>query len=192
MGENTPKPNDTFSKKRFTARSFLKSSGEFIRNIPRLVRAVRADRVDAQFAEKIMLAVTAVNECRYCTRYHTSVAQETGVDQSTIDRILESDIDTAVTETEKPALVFAQRYAEANGAPSTEARSALRAAYGSGTAADVRSFVRAIYFGNLAGNTVDALKFVAARRADRSWDRFSRRCLRARAVLTRLRHTCPI
>lgn len=35
-----------------------------------------------------MFAVTVVNECQYCTRYHTDVARETGIDQTTIDHIL--------------------------------------------------------------------------------------------------------
>jgi AhpD family alkylhydroperoxidase len=191
MTEQSPNPSESFRKKRFTPHSFLSGVWDFIQNIPRLVRAVRADRVDAQFAEKIMLAVTAVNECRYCTRYHTSMAQETGIDQSTIDLILESDIDTAVDETEKAALVFAQRYAEANGDPPSVALSELRAAYGSETARDVQAFVRAIYFGNLSGNTVDALKFAAARRANRSLAVLSRQCVSARDVFTRLRNACP-
>lgn len=192
MKEKSQNSEKSFRKKRFTARSFLKSLGHFIQNIPRLVRAVRADRVDDQFAEKIMLAVTAVNECRYCTRYHTDMAQETGVDRATIDYILESDIDAAVNETERPALIFAQQYAEANGDPRSEALSELRAAYGSETANDVLAIVRAIYFGNLTGNTFDALRFAVGQLACRSCARLSREDLGASDILNRLRNSCPI
>lgn len=192
MKEKPQYSDKHFRKKRFTPRSFLNGLGHFIKNLPRLVRAMRADRVDEQFAEKIMLAVTAVNECRYCTRFHTDMAQETGVDQATIDDILDSDIDAAVNETERPALVFAQQYAEADGDPSSEALSELRAAYGSETATDVLAFVRAIYFANLSGNTVDALLFAAGQRARRSCDQLGRGEVFARKLFNRLQNSCPI
>lgn len=192
MKQKTSDSGKSFRKKHFTARSFLAGSGHFILNIPRLVRAVRSDRVKGQFAEKIMLAVTAVNECRYCTRYHTDMAQETGVDQTTIDHILESDIDAAVNEMERPALVFAQRYAEADGEPGSEAHSELRQAYGSETAADVLGLVRAIYYGNLLGNTFDALTFAVGQLAGRSCGQLSRGNVGAREIVTRLRNSCPI
>ena len=192
MKEKPPNSDKSFRKKRFTARSLPRAIAHFMQNIPGLVRALRADRVDAQFAEKIMLAVTAVNECRYCTRYHTDMAQETGVDQATIDHILESDIDAAVNETERPALVFAQQYAEANGDPHSETLSDLRAAYESETANDVLAFVRAIYFGNLSGNTFDAITFAVGQLAGRSCGQLSREDVGARDILNRLRNSCPI
>lgn len=183
---------DGFRKRRFTARTLLIGVGQFIQNIPGLVRAIRADRVDKQFAEKIMLAVTAVNECRYCTRYHTGLARETGVAQTTIDHILQRDIEAAVSQMERPALVFAQRYAEADGNPPSQTHSELRETYDTATAADVVAFVRAIYFGNLAGNTVDALRFAAGRRVRRASGQLSHWDVTARDALSRLRKSCPL
>ncbi|WP_254522478.1 carboxymuconolactone decarboxylase family protein [Natrinema caseinilyticum] len=160
--------------------------------MPRLVRAKRADRVSEQFAEKIMLAVTAVNECQYCTRYHTDLARETGVDRETIAQILENDVGSAVDDGELPALQFAQRYAETDENPGPDALAALRDEYGRDTAADILAFIRAIYFGNLLGNTYDAVRFALAKRAQAG-----RRCLRsASARITRtvelLRERCPV
>ncbi len=193
--EMTDETEDTpgrFTKKRFTPRSLLTGTAKSVHNLPDLVRAKRADRVSDQFAEKIMLAVTAVNECQYCTRYHTDLAQETGVDQATIDRILENDVDGAVDDEERTALLFAQAYAEADEDPNPDAVAELRETYGPETAADVLAFVRAIYFGNLLGNSYDALKFGIRRRTRRA-----RRCLRrgaesAQRAVERLRERCPV
>ena len=181
-----------FQKKTFTIRSLPIGIGRFIHNIPRLIRAKRADRVSDQFEEKIMLAVTAVNECQYCTRYHTDLAHETGMDQETITQILENDVGAAVDDAEQPALRFAQQYAETDENPGRDARNALRETYGRETAADVLAFVRAIYFGNLLGNTYDAIQFALAQRAHRG-----RQCLRSVAsrisrVVERLRERCPV
>ncbi|SIS18405.1 carboxymuconolactone decarboxylase family protein [Natronorubrum thiooxidans] len=147
-----------FRKKTFTATSFVVGLGRFLRNLPRLVRAQKADRVDTQFAEKIMLAVTAINECQYCSRYHTDLALEAGMDEDTIEQLLERDVDGAVAPAERPALLFAQRYAETSENPGRNAVVELRDTYGPDTAADIQAFVRAIYFGNLLGNTYDGIR----------------------------------
>ena len=185
-------PQGEFRKKTFTVSSLKESAVRLGRALPRLVRARRADRVDDAFAEKIMLSTTAVNECQYCTRFHTSLARETGVDVETIERILESDIDAAVDTDERPALLFAQRYAEADGDPSTEARNALRTAYDRETAADIRAFVHAIYFGNLLGNSYDAARFAVARRVQVVRRRLSTVTDAVGAALARLRERCPV
>ncbi len=148
-----------FRKQSFTPRTLLCGTVGFVRNIPALVRAKRADRVSTQFAEKIMLAVTAVNECRHCARFHTEVASGVGVDEEVVTEILEADVGDAVSEAERPALVFAQRYAETDEQPGTEAVSALVEEYGPETAEDIIAFVRAIYWGNMVGNTFDAVLF---------------------------------
>ena len=181
-----------FQKKRFTVQSFLTGTARFVRNLPNLVRAKRADRVSDQFAEKIMLAVTAVNDCQYCTRYHTDLARETGIDQSTIDDILETDVGTAVDEYERPALLFAQHYAEANERPGETARAKLRAAYGRETATDILAFIRAIYFGNLLGNSYDAVRFALARHAQKGKRTVGRVADCFRQTARRVRERCPV
>ncbi|KTG25189.1 hypothetical protein AUR66_16405, partial [Haloferax profundi] len=149
-GGNSDAPRQSeFQKKSFTLRTLFTGTFRFVRNFPALIRAKRADRVSEQFAEKIMLAVTAVNECQYCTRFHTDLALDVGVESEVISDILESDIGAAVGADERPALVFAQRYAETDESPGEEAITELVAEYGPQTAADILAFIRAIYFGNL-------------------------------------------
>lgn len=183
--------DEEFQKKTFTRQSFPSDLSQFVRNLPRLARAKKADRVRIQFAEKIMLAVTAVNDCRYCTRYHTNLAVDVGVDKETVEQILENDVDAAVTDEELPALLFAQRYAETNGNPGQEALTNLREIYGPEKADDVLAFVRAIYFGNLLGNSYDAIKFAfgcQVRRVNRSMQAAT---LATRRTVEQLREWCP-
>ena len=189
---NSTGRDDGFRKTTFTARSFLPGVARFVRNLPALVRAQRADRVSDAFAEKIMLAVTAVNECQYCTRYHSDLALETGVDEGTVRQILEGDVGTAVDDDELPALVFAQRYAEAAEDPDREAIADLRAAYGTETAADVLAFVRAIYFGNLLGNSYDAVRFAVGRRVGCARRRLDAVTTGVAHAAERLRERCPV
>ena len=184
--------SDGFRKTTFTVRSFLPGVARFVGNLPRLVLARRADRVDDAFAEKLMLAVTAVNECQYCTRYHSDLALEAGVDEETVARILEDDVGSAVDDGELPALAFAQRYAETDENPGKSAVVGLRDAYGPATAGDVQAFVRAIYFGNLLGNSYDATRIALGTHTRRT-----RRLLRsvatgAASVVEQIRERCPV
>lgn len=169
-----------FHKRTHSVQSFLAGSSWFVRNLPRLASATRTNRVDARFREKIMLAVTAANECRYCARFHTSVASSVGIDDDTIDRILDADIEAAVLESEQPALLFALHYAETDGDPDPNVLAAVEAAYDPATAADVVTFTRAIHFANLLGNTVDAGVSTIDDRIDRGRRRARKRCPIAR------------
>ena len=126
--------------------------------------------------EKILLTVTAANECRYCARAHASSASLVGINDETIDRILSLDIEAAVSEVEQPALLFAQQYAETDGNPDPEMLAAVEAAYGPATAADVVAFTRAMHFANLLGNTVDASVNTIRRRIDRRLRYARKRC----------------
>ena len=181
-----------FQKKSFTTRTLFTGTFRFVRNFPALIRAKRADRVSEQFAEKIMLAVTAVNECQYCTRFHTDLALDVGVDSEVISDILESDIGTAVGEDERPALVFAQRYAETDQDPGDEAMAELVDEYGPETTADILAFIRAIYFGNLLGNTYDAVKFASRNAVERGMKCVQRVGSEVADSLKQIRDRCPI
>jgi len=181
-----------FRKQTFTLESAATGTARFVQNLPRLIRAKRAGRVSDAFAEKIMLAVTAVNECQYCTRYHTDLARETGVDRETITSILENDVDSAVDDDERLALLFAQRYAETNEDPGRDAVAELQRTYGEETAGDIRAFIRAIYFGNLLGNTYDGVRFATARRVAAARGATRRLSSHVGYGIDRLRERCPL
>lgn len=125
--------------------------------LPMIVGAYRSQRVAWSLAEKIMLAVTAVNDCRHCARIHGALAQLSGVEAEEVARLLQNEIGTQVDAYERPALQFAQEYAQTEGQPSSANLQALREFYGEAIARDILLYLRLISMGNLSGNTIDAL-----------------------------------
>ncbi|MFC7081800.1 carboxymuconolactone decarboxylase family protein [Halorussus caseinilyticus] len=154
-----------FDKPTITWRTAVPTVARWLRNMPRAIRAARRDELDETLLEKVALAVTAVNECESCTRYHTEQAQEAGISEETVRQILEHDVQAAVEDDELPALKFAQRFAEADANPDPEVIANLREAYDPETANDVLAAAHEMHFANLMGNTTDLLKLRAEARA---------------------------
>ncbi|MHB1415212.1 MAG: carboxymuconolactone decarboxylase family protein [Chloroflexota bacterium] len=144
-----------FSRRIFTLGSFFASIGAILRHREALRAAGRDGRVDKRFAEKIMLAVTQVNGCRYCNYGHTRAALKAGVTDAELQRLLAGEVG-AFPEREAVALAFAQHYAEQAGHPDPEAWGRVVDYYGPDTARDIMAYIRMISFGNLFGNTFDA------------------------------------
>lgn len=140
----------------YTWRALLMDLRRVVRGAPDLFSAVRDPRISRAFAEKIMLAVTAVNDCRYCSYGHARMALASGVSQREIDLLLSGDVGHTSPQ-EAPALLFAQHYAESGGCPDAEAYERLVDAYGERGARHVLAYIRMITVGNLLGNTLDAL-----------------------------------
>ncbi len=108
-----------------------------------------------EFMERIMLAVTSVNGCRYCSYFHTKIALESGCSDDEIREILEGNINCANKE-QLPALAFAQHFAESNETPSRESLKQLVKIYGVEKSKQILTACRMITLGNLFGNTIDA------------------------------------
>lgn len=123
-----------------------------------LYTAVRGKRVDKAFAEKIMLVVTQVNGCRYCSYAHTRAALIAGVRQTDLQNLVAGEFGE-FPENQRVALTFAQHYAESMCQPDPSALQGLLIYYGPETALDMLAYLRmiTITFGNLFGNTFDAL-----------------------------------
>ena len=145
-----------FDKRFYTPRSFFRDLREMLARRSEIRETARSGRVSRAFAEKIMMAVTAVNQCRYCARYHTHLALKEGVSQDEIARILSRELDEFPAE-EAVALAFAQHWAETGGHPDPEAERRFRESYGPQVSADIMNWIRMITMGNLAGNSWDAL-----------------------------------
>jgi AhpD family alkylhydroperoxidase len=109
--------------------------------------------ISPSFAEKIMLAVTGVNECAYCSFLHTQTALEKGVTESEIGNMLVGVYDGCSIE-ETTALLFAQHWAETMGAVSAEAKKRFVDACGAETADGVEGYIRIVFLGNICSNTV--------------------------------------
>ena len=128
----------------------------FIINSSIYVRNIKNTRISRELREKLMVAVSGVLGCKYCTWLHSEMALSHGVDAADIQRLLSSELGT-FPEEEAVALAFAQHYTETEGMVQEEARRRLYTYYGRKKARDILGYLQIIYFGNLSGNTVDAL-----------------------------------
>lgn len=145
-----------FNKRIFTYRTFVQSLDDVLVHLDDMREASRGGRISRQFAERIMLAVTQVNGCRYCDYGHTLAALKAGVSEEEIAYIRDSCFEGLPAD-ETPALIFAQHFAETAGNPDPEAWGTLVKTYGEEGARDIMAYIRMITFGNLAGNTFDAV-----------------------------------
>jgi AhpD family alkylhydroperoxidase len=150
-GQHTP-----FSKRIYTYATFKADTQRIFDHFDGIRQAAHDGRVPKTFAEKIMLVVTRVNGCRYCNYGHSRAALAAGVSEAELQDLLALEFQ-AFPIYEVMALNFAQHYAEANGQADPEAWQRVVMYYGEATAQDILACIRMITYGNLLGNTFDAL-----------------------------------
>src|SRR3990172_304817 len=146
-----------FGKKIFTYESLKDDLVSIIKKSPALVSAYLSRRINKAFAQKIMLAVSVVNGCNYCSWFHSKLALLIGdMDAASIENMLRADICSDINEYEIVALAYAQHYAVTQRKPDPDATEILYEFYGKHKAEDIIRYIEVIYFANLAGNTFDA------------------------------------
>jgi AhpD family alkylhydroperoxidase len=145
-----------FHKRIFTPASFRAALNDLTEHLDDMRAARRAGRVDRAFAERVMLAVTQVNGCRYCNYAHSRMALRARVSPEEIASLQAGAFGEAPLA-QLVALTFAQHYAESQGHPEPETWQRLVNAYGPDAARDIMAHIRMITLANLLGNTVDAL-----------------------------------
>lgn len=148
--------SSSFNRRIYTFSAFQADVQQIFDHIDDLRQASRSGRVSRAFAEKIMLVVTSVNGCRYCSYGHSRAALAAGVSETELQNLLALDLGTFPLH-EVTALTFAQHYAEAKSLPDPIAWQRVVNYYGKETAQDILVYLRMITFGNLLGNTFDAL-----------------------------------
>jgi AhpD family alkylhydroperoxidase len=120
----------------------------------RIRTLMRGDRIPPAFRERIMLTVTAVNRCRYCSYAHSREALARGIPQKEIESLAEGMFAGSPAR-EVPALLYAQHWAERDGQPEQDIREKVVAVYGSEEVQLMEMAMRLIRAGNLLGNTFD-------------------------------------
>lgn len=103
-----------------------------------------------------MLAVTAVNGCRYCSYFHTKQALKSGITAEEISNLLSGDVANCPQD-EAVAVIYAQHWAESDAHPDLEAVKRLQQTYGGEKAEAINLMLRMIRMGNLLGNSWDYL-----------------------------------
>ena len=149
-------PEYTFNKRIFTFSTFAASARDLFAHLDELYTALTQHRLSRAFSEKIMMAVTQVNSCRYCSYAHTRMALQAGVSETELHDLLMGEFNH-IPEYELIAVLFAQHYAEQADHYDADAWQKLVETYGSDVAGNILMHIRVITFANLYGNTFDAL-----------------------------------
>ncbi len=145
-----------FDRKVFDAKTFWGDLKFLVASRREIRAAMRNPDLGRDFMEKVMMVVTAVNGCRYCSWFHSGQAAASGMNEDEILNMFNLQYEISATPHEIPALDFAQHYAETDRHPDPEMVTGLDAFYGERTARHIMLFIRMIFFGNLSGNTFDA------------------------------------
>ena len=101
-----------------------------------------------------MLAVTAVNECRYCSYAHSKEALKHGISQPELEQLLSGEFKECPRR-EIPAILYARHWAESDGQPPAEALDELKKYYSPQEIKHIHLYLRMIRLGNLTGNSWD-------------------------------------
>ena len=123
-----------------------------------LLSALFRPKIPAALREKIMLGVTSITDCRYCQWGHTHWAMAHGVPLEEVNQILGNQVESlkAKDPAEAAAILFARHYAEHLDQFDPGSIENLRTFYSNAQVAEILAYVRAITFGSLTGNTVEA------------------------------------
>jgi AhpD family alkylhydroperoxidase len=113
-------------------------------------KAKKKQELDQKFIERIMLAVTEVNDCAICSYAHTKRALESGMSGEEIHNMLAGIMDN-VPDDELAAIMFAQHYADTRGHPTEESWQRIVEIYGNSLAQGILGSIRTIMMGNAYG-----------------------------------------
>jgi len=119
---------------------------------------MREGQISPAFRERLMLAVTSVNQCRYCLHAHARQALVQGISEVEIQELSLGTFDQSPRD-EIPALLYAQHWADSDGNVDPEARERLISTYGSQRTQAIEMSLELIQMGNLLGNTFDYLLY---------------------------------
>ena len=148
-----------FKKRTYKSLKELLNDLQFpIKNRKRLKELKKKGLISPAFRERLMLAVTKVNGCRYCSYFHAKQALKSGLTPEEINQLLSGDVNNCPGE-ESTAIIYAQHWAESDALPDPDAVRKLQKTYGTEIAEAIHLMLRMIRLGNLLGNSCDYLLY---------------------------------
>jgi len=82
-----------------------------------LIRRAMSELISPAFRERLMMVVTEVNGCRYCSYYHAREALKSGISAAELAALLAGQIPAGAPAGEHVALTYAQHGAETDAHP---------------------------------------------------------------------------
>ena len=128
-------------------------------NRTQIKTAMSSPQLNPAFRERLMLAVTEVNLCRYCRTFHVGQARQAGIPIKEITVYLQGTIPDEVPEEQKLAVCYARHWAENNSQPDPDYIDQVKETYGDDGFQAITMVLRMITMGNLLGNTWDFMLF---------------------------------
>jgi len=149
-------PADSFRKNYYRSwKSFWNDLRSLLSNRTRIKRAFRSDLVDQAFQERLMLAVTEVNQCRYCRTFHVQQARLAGLTAEEIKGFVGGELPEDLPAEQLQAVLYARAWAETDGQGEQVLDQKMIQTYGQTGFDDILILLRMIRMGNLLGNTWD-------------------------------------
>ncbi len=121
--------------------------------------AMHSKIISEAFRERLMLAVTEVNGCRYCRTFHIQQAYQAGLSADEIKSLVDGITPEDTPEEQKLAICYAKSWAESDTYPEEELQNQIRDQYGEKGYRAIQMVLRMIRMGNLLGNTSDYLLY---------------------------------
>jgi AhpD family alkylhydroperoxidase len=140
-------------------RSFWKELKFILSHQDKIKSAMNSEILTAAFRERLMLAVTEVNQCSYCRKFHVGQAKNVGISVAEITQYLKGTIPETIPEEQKLAVCYAQHWAENDAKPDPDFQDQVRRVYGEQGLEEISMVLRMIRMGNLLGNTADYLLY---------------------------------
>lgn len=109
--------------------------------------------ISPDFRERLMITVTNVNQCELCSWAHSKAALMAGISDDEVRQLLIGDTANCPPE-ERDALLFAQHWADTDGAPEEDAVTRLINLYGRKKAQAILVTLGVMRIGNYTGNAV--------------------------------------
>jgi len=152
-----------FKKRTFkNPKEFFSEQWFAIRNLKRWKEAADKGLISASFQERLMMALTAVSGCRFCSYIHAKQALKSGLAPEEISQLLSGDVANCPEE-EAVAIIYTQHWAETDAHPDPEAVQKLQQTYGVEKTEAIHLILRMIRIGNLFGNSWDYLLYRISR-----------------------------
>lgn len=152
-------PKKIFRRRTYHGLADLRADLRYISGRRTLLRQAMRELISPAFRERLMMVVTEVNGCRYCSYYHAREALKSGVSSAELRNLLAGTIPVETPPDEGAALIYAQHWAETDADPDPDAVRKLIETYGEEKAAAIDMVLRMIRVGNLLGNSADYLLY---------------------------------
>jgi AhpD family alkylhydroperoxidase len=155
--KKSPSPFGGFRKRTMTAGQFVRSAGSLATEAGTIYRIWARHEVDPGFREELMLAVSKLNDCRFCTWGHHEWAQMNGISNEELARLEQLD-PTGFDRRKWLAITYVRALVQQDfRRVQPELRRAMQHKYSPREIREIELIAKVMDIGNRGANTFDAM-----------------------------------